>query len=178
MNALKLFDICSCKCLNLKNCSCARNRKIPALEHDFIIDQRTKRRLMISSTDKKRTKTLANRAERQTKSVAVRQPPPSTQNVAFNVPSSTMSARSRRSSLILPVASQPSDYITLMSTPLNQQQSELSSALPETSDESSKTKSQSVSDDSTCARLEKISAYNTQNIPLKTTCNSLGSLFI
>ena len=46
----KLFDVCTCHCPDLKNCSCqGRNTRIPLAEHDFIIDQRTLRNKVLES---------------------------------------------------------------------------------------------------------------------------------
>ena len=42
-----LFDICSCKCINMDNCKCAKDSKVPTKERDFIIDQRSNRRMVI-----------------------------------------------------------------------------------------------------------------------------------
>ncbi|CAG4960187.1 unnamed protein product [Parnassius apollo] len=50
-----LFDIASCKCKSLSTCSCEKTRKIPKQDHEFLLDQRGERRMMIGSLDKKAT---------------------------------------------------------------------------------------------------------------------------
>ena len=46
----KLFDVCTCHCADLKNCSCqGRKTRIPTAEHEFIIDQRTIRKKVLES---------------------------------------------------------------------------------------------------------------------------------
>ncbi|CAG4932315.1 unnamed protein product [Parnassius apollo] len=49
------FDIASCKCKSLSTCSCDKTRKIPKQEHEFLLDQRGERRMMIGSLNKKAT---------------------------------------------------------------------------------------------------------------------------
>ena len=41
----KLFDISSCKCDDFSSCSCLRDMKVPHIEQDFLINQRTCRRM-------------------------------------------------------------------------------------------------------------------------------------
>lgn len=41
-----LFDICTCKC-DLSNCICSIDNKVPALEHEFLLDQRVPRLMSI-----------------------------------------------------------------------------------------------------------------------------------
>ena len=48
----KLFDICSCKYFNLKFCNCSKDRKVPSLEHYFLIDQRGENKMIIGANDK------------------------------------------------------------------------------------------------------------------------------
>lgn len=50
--SLKLFDICSCKCSCISQCQCEKSRKIPALERDFLEDQRGSRCMIIAAVDK------------------------------------------------------------------------------------------------------------------------------
>jgi len=47
----KLFDISACKCVSFSSCSCSREKKIPQIEQQFIMDQRTQRKLIIVSVD-------------------------------------------------------------------------------------------------------------------------------
>lgn len=46
-----LFDISACKCKNLNECICSRDRKVPIKEHCFLIDQRTTRNMIIVNID-------------------------------------------------------------------------------------------------------------------------------
>lgn len=45
--ASSLFDICSCKCEDPKQCQ-GGHQKVPAIEHDFLLDQRDSRQMEIS----------------------------------------------------------------------------------------------------------------------------------
>lgn len=47
----KLFDICSCKCSFISQCQCEKSRKIPAIERDFLEDQRGPRGMIIAKVD-------------------------------------------------------------------------------------------------------------------------------
>lgn len=47
----RLFDIASCKCLDISNCTCPKHKKIPAREHCFLMDQRTVRKMIIGGLD-------------------------------------------------------------------------------------------------------------------------------
>ena len=62
-----LFDICSCKCKELSSCCCPMVLKVPAIEHDFLTDQRTIRVGRIAGIDKKESA----RAERRLKQKSV-----------------------------------------------------------------------------------------------------------
>ena len=62
-----LFDICSCKCKELSSCCCPMVLKVPAIEHDFLTDQRTIRVGRIAGIDKKESA----RAERRLKEKSV-----------------------------------------------------------------------------------------------------------
>lgn len=44
----KLFDISHCKCDTFKNCSCANHKEVPIERHQFLSDQRYRRKLTIS----------------------------------------------------------------------------------------------------------------------------------
>ena len=40
--SMKLFDIAACKCLDVSQvCKCAKDKKVPQEERQFLIDQRT-----------------------------------------------------------------------------------------------------------------------------------------
>ncbi|XP_072389272.1 uncharacterized protein [Diabrotica undecimpunctata] len=54
----KLFDIATCKCLEFTDCSCPKNQKIPIPERNFLIDQRTDRKMIIGSLDREATKKM------------------------------------------------------------------------------------------------------------------------
>jgi hypothetical protein len=62
-NSKKLFDICSCKCTC--SCICPKERKIPALEQNFINDQRQTRNMIIGGVDKTTTDMLRKREARK-----------------------------------------------------------------------------------------------------------------
>ena len=53
-----LFDISTCKCANLDLCSCSKELKIPKNEHEFLVDQRTKRKMAIGPIDVEYSKKL------------------------------------------------------------------------------------------------------------------------
>jgi len=46
-----LFDISTCKCMDLTECTCEKSRKVPARERDFLNDQRTVRKMYMSGID-------------------------------------------------------------------------------------------------------------------------------
>lgn len=58
-----LFDISLCKCKDFLQCSC--NIKVPINERQFLIDQRTSRKMVIGKIDIKTTKILKRRLERK-----------------------------------------------------------------------------------------------------------------
>lgn len=47
----KLFDASACKCEDFQLCSCSRLSKVPLEEREFLIDQRTTRKMVIGSVD-------------------------------------------------------------------------------------------------------------------------------
>ena len=56
LNAFKessniLFDFCSCKCKGIILCTCSKEKKVPSIERDFLLDQRNKRRMFIGGVD-------------------------------------------------------------------------------------------------------------------------------
>lgn len=66
-DADRLFDICSCKCVDNSSCKCERLRKVPQNEVSFLNDQRNERQMVIGRVDIQLTKKLAekhNRTER------------------------------------------------------------------------------------------------------------------
>lgn len=65
LDAKRLFDICSCKCLSSLACNCTKERKIPAIEWTFITDQRGERKMAIGNVDKEETAKLKKKIERK-----------------------------------------------------------------------------------------------------------------
>lgn len=63
-SSAKLFDICSCKCENITKCTCEKIRKVSKKEWDFLIDQRTARKMIIGSIDLVTTKKELNKENR------------------------------------------------------------------------------------------------------------------
>ena len=51
--SIVLFDIAACHCLDLINCTCPRDSKVPALERDFLLDQRNEKRWLLVLWTKK-----------------------------------------------------------------------------------------------------------------------------
>ena len=43
-----LFDIAACKCLDFSACSCVSAKKVPRKEREFLLDQRTNKKMIIS----------------------------------------------------------------------------------------------------------------------------------
>lgn len=64
-----LFDICSCKCKILLHCKCSRESKVPKEEHEFLLDQRGERKMLIGGVDLNRTLKLQKKLERKHKSL-------------------------------------------------------------------------------------------------------------
>lgn len=54
-NIEKIFDIASCRCPSFDVCRCPVGIKVPELEQDFLLDQRSTRRMCIAGVDKKTT---------------------------------------------------------------------------------------------------------------------------
>ena len=46
-----LFDISACKCSEFKKCSCPCERRVPIMEQQFLLDQRSQRKMAIGSVD-------------------------------------------------------------------------------------------------------------------------------
>lgn len=47
----ELFDICTCKCINIFKCTCPREFKVPQIEKEFLIDQKSKRKMVLDKVD-------------------------------------------------------------------------------------------------------------------------------
>lgn len=60
-----LFDIAACKCRDLLQCTCPKNKKIPLREHNFITDQRTARQMVIGAIDIHTTKQITRSLKRK-----------------------------------------------------------------------------------------------------------------
>lgn len=52
----QLFHICCCNCENINECSCQRERKVPQIEREFLIDQNTIRDMYFSGEDSNLTR--------------------------------------------------------------------------------------------------------------------------
>lgn len=50
-----LFDISTCTCKSFESCCCKKERKVPMNEREFLLDQRTERKMVIGSLDRKVT---------------------------------------------------------------------------------------------------------------------------
>ncbi|CAH0562821.1 unnamed protein product [Brassicogethes aeneus] len=61
----KLFDISTCKCLDLERCSCEKERKVPKAEWSFLQDQKSHRKMKIGGVDEILTKQIQKREERK-----------------------------------------------------------------------------------------------------------------
>lgn len=59
--AERLFDIAACKCQNIAVCNCSKEKKIPVLEQEFLEDQRSNRKMVISNIDRATTITWQKR---------------------------------------------------------------------------------------------------------------------
>ena len=47
-----LFDVSACKCLDIERCTCKLKNRVPLAERDFLCDQRSDRRMVITELDK------------------------------------------------------------------------------------------------------------------------------
>lgn len=61
----KLFDVCSCRCKVLDKCVCEKSRKVPTKEHEFLLDQRGERKLVIGGKDQAETTKIRKREKRK-----------------------------------------------------------------------------------------------------------------
>ncbi|CAH0562737.1 unnamed protein product [Brassicogethes aeneus] len=59
----KLFDISSCKCVDFSLCKC--KNKVPVREREFLVDQRTDRKMFIGSIDPLATKSIQRSLHRK-----------------------------------------------------------------------------------------------------------------
>ena len=55
-----VIDICSYKCNDFNNCNCVMDKKVPAIEREFLIDQRTIRKM--GNDDRSVTAILSKRS--------------------------------------------------------------------------------------------------------------------
>jgi len=60
-----LFDIAACKCKLFTTCTCAKDRKVPTSEQQFLCDQRNDRLMVISSIDRKASKKINEKLKRK-----------------------------------------------------------------------------------------------------------------
>jgi len=65
----QLFDISTCKCLDIDFCKCQKDRKVPLAERHFLVNQRTSRTMMIGRVDVKMTKSIRKKAARKMKNL-------------------------------------------------------------------------------------------------------------
>ena len=64
----RLFDVAACKCKEFSESKREKKKKkLPKLEQDFLLDQRTLRKMSISRVDKVVSKVLTQREERKQK---------------------------------------------------------------------------------------------------------------
>ena len=61
----KLFDIAACQCINITACSCDKDKKVPLLQRNSLIDHRTLRVMMIGCIDAKETTNLKQKYKRK-----------------------------------------------------------------------------------------------------------------
>lgn len=60
-----LFDVSSCKCKNIDKYICPKHKKVPVREQNFLMDQRTTRRMVIGTVDIVTTKKIMNTLKRK-----------------------------------------------------------------------------------------------------------------
>lgn len=61
----RIMDIACCKCTFFKNCICPREKKVQPLEHKFLNDQRTSRKMKIGEVDLFTTKKINRKLNRK-----------------------------------------------------------------------------------------------------------------
>jgi hypothetical protein len=60
-----LFDIAACKCVKFSSWNCEKSWKVPIIEQVFIIDQRTTRKMVMTSIDISTTKKLQKKKKKK-----------------------------------------------------------------------------------------------------------------
>ncbi|CAH0547286.1 unnamed protein product [Brassicogethes aeneus] len=65
-----LFDIATCKCKCFEKCTCEKLKKIPVLEREFLLDQRSARKIMIGNVDSHTTRQMEKREKRKLQEAA------------------------------------------------------------------------------------------------------------
>lgn len=60
-----LFDISACQCKDIDACRCAKDMKVPAREREFLLDQRTLRKMQIGAIDKPVTAMMKRRMTKE-----------------------------------------------------------------------------------------------------------------
>lgn len=65
-----LFNICTCKCLNMLECDCRREHKVPKNEREFLIDQKTSRKMFFSGIDEELTRKFERTQKRKKENIA------------------------------------------------------------------------------------------------------------
>lgn len=103
----KLFDFASCKCNSFESCTCSKDKKVPAIERSFLLDQRSDRNMFVGSKDVRTSNVLRKREERKMRHEEV--PIPSTSAAANQVQmlesDDTLSAESTDDEFIPPKSS-------------------------------------------------------------------------
>lgn len=61
----QLFDIAACQCQDLGACKCDKDMKVPQRERQFLMDQRTTRKMQIGTIDRKVTATMKRKQARE-----------------------------------------------------------------------------------------------------------------
>ena len=78
----KIFDVCSCKCKDLRNCYCNKYRKVPKIEHAFLLDQRDNRKMFNGGMDPKVTSRNLKKLRRQSVAAKMRMNKSGSSNVS------------------------------------------------------------------------------------------------
>lgn len=84
----KLFDICSCKCLQFNRCTCLKDKKVPPKQREFLADQRDARVLKIYNA----RRNVNNNKEHYDAISSSNINKPSTSNSDINKPSTSKEA--------------------------------------------------------------------------------------
>lgn len=66
-NSMRLFDFALCKCESFQACNCSKEKKVPILEREFLLDQRNERKMFIGAIDIKVSSVLQQRVTRKIK---------------------------------------------------------------------------------------------------------------